>query len=98
MWEAPSTARPLIHRRMSPLHNPPAPYSCCLGDKAKKHECAEICLKKKRIAQRTLFIEEPEESISFVTRRALTFSDPYHQTNGNIENEDKLVWNVRQHL
>ena len=55
-------------------------------------------LKKKRIAQCTLSNEELQERISFVTTRALTFSDLYHQTNGNIENEDKLVWNVRQHL
>ena len=100
MWEAPSTGPPLIHRRMSPLLNPPAPFPVvgCLWDKTKKQECTEICLKKKRIAQCTLLIEELQESISSLTRRALTFSDPYHQANGNLENEDKLVWNVRQHL
>ena len=41
-----STGPPLIHRRMSLLHNPPSPSSCCLWDRVKKHECTELCPKE----------------------------------------------------
>ena len=83
MWEAPSTAPPLIHRRMSLLHNPPSPLPVVSGIE-QRSTSAQNYVQKKRIAQCTLLIEELQESISFVTTRALTFSDPYHQTNGNM--------------
>lgn len=83
MWEAPSTAPPLIHRRMSLLHNPPSPLPVVSGIK-QRSTSAQNYVQKKRIAQCTLTIEELQESVPFVTTRAFTFSDPYHQTNGNM--------------